>query len=114
MLVATIIVGASRELWEAARAVGYYLPADYGAEGFIHASTPRQLPAVALKHYRGRPNLVLLYVDADSVRAEIRYEGRAGGEQYPHIYGPLNLDAVIDAIEVTANADGAYTVPESR
>jgi uncharacterized protein (DUF952 family) len=111
--VATIIVGASREQWEAARAEGYYVPADYTAEGFIHASTPRQLPAVAVKHYRGRPDLVLLYVDAESVAAEIRYEGRAGGEHYPHIYGPLNVDAVIEALELKANADGTYTVPES-
>ncbi|MDB5074205.1 MAG: hypothetical protein JWO42_384 [Chloroflexi bacterium] len=111
---ATIIVGASLELWEAARIAGFYTPPDYAAEGFIHASTPRQLPAVAAKHYHGRSNLVLLYVDAAMVRAEIRYEGRAGGEQYPHIYGPLNVDAVIEAVEVTANADGSYTVPEAR
>jgi uncharacterized protein (DUF952 family) len=110
--VTSIVVGASRQLWDAAQETGQYVPADFDAEGFIHASTPQQLAAVAEKHYRGRSDLVLLYISTERVRAEIRYEGRPGGEQYPHIYGPLNVDAVVRTLELRPAADGSYIVPQ--
>jgi uncharacterized protein (DUF952 family) len=108
---ATIIVGAPRARWEAAAASGEYRPEDLECEGFIHASTPAQYPAVARKHYRDRRDLVLLLVDATKVRAEVRYEGRPGGHQYPHIYGPLNCDAVLQVIPYEPDAAGDFPLP---
>ncbi|HEY1320744.1 MAG TPA: DUF952 domain-containing protein [Streptosporangiaceae bacterium] len=87
--------------WERARRDGQYTMSTRGRtlaeEGFIHASTAEQVPLVAGAYYRGVPDLVLLVIDTERVRPELRYEQVPGQpDPYPHIYGPLNLDAVIE------------------
>src|SRR5207245_71648 len=58
-------------------------------EGFIHASTATQVPVVADAYYRDAPDLVLLVIDTERVRPELRYEQVPGQpDPYPHIYGP--------------------------
>ncbi len=65
-------------------------------DGFIHASTFDQLETTRNKHFRGQSQLLLLTIDPLKVRAEIRYEDLMGhGQLFPHIYGDLNLDAVV-------------------
>ena len=55
------------------------------------------IPLVAGAYYRGVPDLVLLVIDTERVRPELRYEQVPGQpDPYPHIYGPLNLDAVVE------------------
>jgi uncharacterized protein (DUF952 family) len=69
--------------------------------------------------FRGLPDLVLLAIDQRIVRAELRYEpaassGHAGpGDRFPHLYGALNLDAVIGVAEFPPNADGSFELPKS-
>jgi uncharacterized protein (DUF952 family) len=87
--------------WEQAQRDGQYTMSTRGRtlaeEGFIHASTAEQVPLVAGAYYRGVPDLVLLVIDAERVRPELRYEHVPGQpDPYPHIYGPLNLDAVVE------------------
>ena len=87
--------------WEQARRVGRYTTSTRGRtlaeEGFIHASTAEQVPLVADAYYRDAPDLVLLVIDTERVRPELRYEQVPGqADPYPHIYGPLNLDAVTE------------------
>ena len=95
---------ATRADWEQARRDGCYSTSTRGRtlaeEGFIHASTAAQVSRVAGAFYRGEPDLVLLVIDADLVNPEIRWEhvpGQPDPDPYPHIYGPLNLDAVLEA-----------------
>lgn len=99
------------EQWEQARREGVYRADSLAAEGFIHCSKPRQalLPANAL--FRGQTDLVLLCIDADRVRPDIRYEGVPGGEAFPHLYGPLNLDAVVKVLPFPPQPDGTFTLP---
>ena len=67
-------------------------------QGYIHASTAEQVAGVASAYYRGVPDLLLLVIDPARVIPEIRYEPVPGQDQpYPHIYGPLNTDAVVEA-----------------
>ena len=87
--------------WEQARRAGEYAMSTRGRtlaeEGFIHAATAEQVPLVAGAYYRGVPDLVLLVIDAERVRPELRYEQVPGQpDPYPHIYGPLNTDAVVE------------------
>jgi uncharacterized protein (DUF952 family) len=56
--------------------------------------------------------LVLLCIDAGRVESEIRYDGTEG-EKYPHIYGPLNVDAVVKALDFRPRNDGKFTLPEA-
>jgi uncharacterized protein (DUF952 family) len=79
-------------------------------EGFIHASTVDQVAPVANMFYRGMPGLVVLVIDADRVQPEIRYEDVPGfAEPFPHIYGPLNTDAVVEALRLKQDPDGNYS-----
>ena len=95
--------------YEAAVALGHYRPASVDEEGFIHASPAAQLTRVANKHYVHEKDVRLLYVDPRRVRSEIRWEPATGG-LYPHIYGPLNLDAVVRIRPIVAGADGKITI----
>jgi uncharacterized protein (DUF952 family) len=80
------------EAWQAAQTGGSYRGDTLETEGFIHCSEPHQVAGVAESFYKGRTGLVLLSIDPARVKSEIKYE--CG---FPHVYGPLNLDAVVDA-----------------
>ncbi|WP_139490951.1 DUF952 domain-containing protein [Brevibacillus dissolubilis] len=83
-------------------------------EGFIHCSTPAQVEAVLNKLYRGRNDILLLLLDESKVTAEIKYEQAKNGQLYPHIYGPLNLDAVVKTAAVLPDAEGNFHIdPET-
>ena len=107
-----IAIIATRASWLEAGLRGVFVTESLAGEGFIHASTPEQVVGSATKHFAGRRDLVLLCIDPARVRAEIRYEGRAGGAQYPHIYGPLNLDAVTAVLDLAADPSGVFSLPE--
>jgi uncharacterized protein (DUF952 family) len=89
-----------------------YAPELFSVEGFIHCSTPDQVVKVADARFRGQAGLVLLCIDTDLVKAEIRYENLEGGQElFPHIYGELNTDAVVQIAEFAPGADGYFTLP---
>jgi uncharacterized protein (DUF952 family) len=96
--------------WQAARD-GRYRCASLDHEGFIHCSTPEQLIEVAQRLFQGRRDLVLLVIDPDRVTAAIRSEDGGNGQSYPHIYGPLNVDAVSEVVALAADADGNFKLP---
>ncbi|MFD3645511.1 DUF952 domain-containing protein [Streptomyces cyaneofuscatus] len=99
---------AEAPLWEAARGTGTYEMSTRGRtlqeEGFIHLSLPHQLPGVARMLYgdgseggSGGHDLVVLVVDPARLTAPVRYEAmKPGGEEFPHLYGPLPVDAVVE------------------
>jgi uncharacterized protein (DUF952 family) len=92
-----------RTLWDAAREAGTYEMSTRGRTlhevGFIHTSLRHQLPAVAEALYGSGPGpgeLVVLVIDSERLSAPVRYEPPAPGMQdFPHIYGPLPVDAVV-------------------
>ncbi|MFF7447240.1 MULTISPECIES: DUF952 domain-containing protein [unclassified Streptomyces] len=89
-----------RPLWDAARAQGTYEISTLGRtlqeEGFIHCSTRSQLPGTAARFFAGVEDLVVLVIDPDRLDVPLRYEAPApGAEEFPHIYGPLPVDAVV-------------------
>ena len=104
---------ASQEDWAAARQEGAYRADSLASEGFIHASTREQVLRTAEKYYRGQPGLVLLEIEASKVNAEVRYEDLAGeGLLFPHIFGPLNLNAVAGWAVFSPQQDGSFGFPE--
>ncbi len=87
--------------WQTAQQEGAYRAESLATEGFIHCSTIAQIDWVVEKFYRGQTNLRLLYIDPDKVQSEIRYEEVVGvpvENHFPHIYGALNLDAVVRVV----------------
>ncbi len=62
--------------------------------------------------FRGQKGLVLLCIDTDKVSAEIRYENLEGGQElFPHIYGEINTDAVVQVAEFEPGINGHFTLP---
>lgn len=99
------------EEWERALAAGAYRADSLESEGFIHCSTPQQIVATALRHRAGQQGLLLLVIDSNRVGPEIRYEQAKNGEAYPHIYGPLNTDAVTAVKPFPLQPDGSFLQP---
>ncbi|GAB4001902.1 DUF952 domain-containing protein [Spirosoma daeguense] len=64
-------------------------------EGFIHLSQKQQVEQTLSRYYKNVPNLLLLHVDTDKLTHELKYEESTNNELFPHLYGPLNKDAVI-------------------
>jgi uncharacterized protein (DUF952 family) len=91
-----------RAPWDAARERGAYEMSTRGRslrdEGFVHCSTRTQLPAVAEALYGDvdPAGLVVLCIDGDRLTAPVRYEAPTPAEErYPHVYGPIPVDAVV-------------------
>jgi len=66
------------------------------SEGFIHCSYGHQLDGVIGRYYSDAPELVVLKLDIGKLTSKLVSEPSTGGEAYPHIYGPINLDAVVE------------------
>jgi uncharacterized protein (DUF952 family) len=99
------------EAW-ASRAGGSYHPEIYSVDGFVHCSMRDQVVKVADTRFRGQKGLVLLCIDTDQVTAEIRYENLEGGrELFPHIYGEINTNAVVQVAEFEPGINGHFALP---
>src|SRR5919107_3223190 len=97
-----------REEYEAGDPRADYAPAAFADEGFIHLTDGAdELAVVGNRYYRadGRP-YVALHVDLARVRAPIRYEDPR--RVYPHVYGPLNRDAIVAVVGVPRLPDGTF------
>jgi uncharacterized protein (DUF952 family) len=81
--------------WEQALKSGFYEAPSLQTEGFIHTSKEEQLSGVLERYYKDQVGLLLLHIDERRLTAPLRYElAPSVNEEFPHIYGPLNLDAV--------------------
>ncbi|AEF36446.1 MULTISPECIES: DUF952 domain-containing protein [Mycolicibacter] len=98
--------------WAAAQAAGALRPESLDSAGFVHLSTPQQVHLPANRLYRGRTDLVLLQVDPAKVASPVRWEPGVPGDPeamlFPHLYGPLPVDAVIGVTAYRPGPDGAF------
>ena len=91
----------SKEEWANAIEKGFFEVASLQLEGFIHCSQEHQVAGVLQRYYSGKTNLVKLVIDETKVINKIIYENAPSVNQnFPHIYGTLNIDAVIDVVEI--------------
>ena len=109
----------SRAEWHAAQASGQYVAPSLASEGFIHCSTAEQVVHVANAFYRGKRDLILLVLDEAAIKPEVRWEAPAGppaagisaSDLFPHIYGPLNLGAVVRVVDLVPDSAGTFSLP---
>jgi uncharacterized protein (DUF952 family) len=99
----------SREIYDAAVETGFLVRHDLVDEGFMHASPANQLTRVANKHYREIEDVVCALVAKERVLAPIKYEPATAGI-YPHIFGPLNMDAVDRVLTIKRNQEGQFDI----
>jgi uncharacterized protein (DUF952 family) len=107
--------------WQAAQAAGIYRGDTLDTQGFIHCSTIYQIEGVATSFFRGQTGLILLCIETEKVQPKVVFEHpinpdtgevEPGSQQFPHIYGPLNLDAVVQVVDFPPNPDGTFTLPK--
>jgi uncharacterized protein (DUF952 family) len=107
----------SRTAWDESQKHGYYRAESFAIEGFIHCSTLAQVLPVANNFYKGQTGLVLLEIEPTLLSAKLKWEPPSGGapppgvpagDKFPHVYGPINLDAVVKVIDLITNSAGAF------
>ena len=86
----------SNTSWQNAVQQGFYEAASLAQEGFIHTSKADQVAGVLNRYYKGETDLLLLHIDESLLTSTLQYElAPSVNEEFPHIYGPLNVDAVV-------------------
>lgn len=109
-----------RSDWLLAQQQGTLTPPSLHSEGFIHCSTEHQMVGVANKYYAGANDMLLLRIDPKLLASPLKWEPPAhidgspalpGEPFFPHIYGPINIDAVIEIIEFPSMPDGKFAAP---
>jgi uncharacterized protein (DUF952 family) len=85
--------------WEDAQDKGSYEPPSFQREGFIHCATEEQVKGVMKRHFQEHENLVKLIIDPSRLTQKLQYDRDEEQQQdFPHIYGPLNLEAVTQIV----------------
>lgn len=111
----------SNQAWGAALELGEYRASSLDGEGFIHCSTVEQVVKVANAFYHGQSDLVVLVIAPESLQSPLRFEAPIdplthqpepnNQERFPHIYGPVNLDAVVQVVAFPPLPDGSFAMP---
>lgn len=93
----------TRKAWEEALQKKQYVAASLADEGFIHCSQEAQVPGVLQRYYAGKTNLVLLTIQSDLLESPLVFEwSPSTADTFPHIYGPINTNAVIAVTDISA------------
>ena len=91
----------TKEKWQQSLEDGFYEADSLATEGFIHASKENQVAGVLKRYYHCQADLLLLHIDESKLVPVLRYElATSINEEFPHIFGRLNLDAIIKVLEL--------------
>lgn len=98
--------------WEKALKENVYIATSIAKEGFIHCSLAHQIPEVANYNFKGRQDLLILEIDVSKLNHEVRFEDLYNSnEDFPHIYGALNLNAILRIAKFPTLDDGSFEFP---
>lgn len=114
----------SQSAWDIAQQKGEYKAKSLEIEGFIHCSTSDQVLRVANQFYQGHNDLVVLVIDPQKLQSPVKWENAVhpsalteksaqieDSEQFPHVYGAINLDAVVKILPLQLDSQGVYYLP---
>jgi len=103
----------SNDEWRSAQAAGEHRPDSLKANGFVHLSMPEQVHLPANRLYAGRTDLVLLRIDPALLNAPIRWEPGVATDPdamlFPHLYGALPVNAVINVTPYLPDGQGRFS-----
>ena len=95
----------------------YYIPQSLTSDGFIHCSKAEQLEEVINRLLKNEKKLTIIKINVEKIKSEIKFEAPIESPQstiyYPHIYGPLNKDAIEKKVELTIGDDGKFHLPKN-
>ena len=80
-------------------------------DGFIHFSTYDQLSGTLHKHFAHEGELVLALCKAKDFGAELKWEPSRAGALFPHLYGLLRMDQIMQHWPLVPGTDGRYSLP---
>ncbi len=90
--------------WDTALKSGQYVAPSLALEGFIHCSKENQVTGVLERYFKGKENLVKLTIDTSRLTNRLQYDlAPSVGQEFPHVYGSINVDAVINTEELNTN-----------
>jgi len=72
-----------------------YYPFGFNEEGFIHCCFSEQFDHVITTHLKGLAEVYILTLDTSKIKADLVVEGDGHPLGFPHIYGPINMDAIV-------------------
>lgn len=103
----------SKTTWQAAEREGVFRGVGIDvADGFIHLSAAGQVVETVEKHFAGQTDLVLVSVDADALGETLKWEPSRGGALFPHVYGEISIEAVIEVVALPRSDDGTHEFPD--
>ncbi len=107
---------ATLEDWNEAIANGLYFCESLENEGFIHCSTKKQVIPTANRYFLGHDDLVLLLISEEELSPELKYESPPypTDEKFPHIYGPLEMQSIKQAVALNPDREGGFAFPDNK
>lgn len=102
------------EAWRRAITVGHLLADSLESEGFIHCSALHQVIGTANLLFGSTSGLVLVGIDAGRLDVAVAWEDLYGsGQEFPHVYGPVPVEAVVKVLDFPCGPDGTFTLPQA-
>lgn len=100
-----------RREWDEHDRAQAYLPAAFAHDGFVHCTDGADELAATANRYFGAldDELLALVIDRSRLHAPVRYEDP--GHIYPHVYGAIESDAILDVLLLRRSPDGAWVRP---
>ena len=101
-----------RSLWSEAGRDGVFRgsPVDHH-DGFIHLSTADQVAETAARHFAGQSELLLIWIDSEKLGDRVKWEPSRGGALFPHLYGGLDMAAVMRVEPLPLGSAGHHVFP---
>lgn len=87
------------EVWEKYKDEDFYEAESLRTENFIHCSFENQVEAVLKRYYKDAKKVLLLEIETDELTSELVNEPSTNNETYPHVYGRINKDAIVNVEE---------------
>jgi uncharacterized protein (DUF952 family) len=81
------------------------------ADGYIHLSTAEQLTETVDKHFAGQNDLHIAAVDLEALGDDVKWEKSRGDQLFPHLYGVLELEAILAYGPLEREPDGMVKLP---
>lgn len=83
--------------WKLAKKEGTYKGSALDqTDGYMHCSTIDQIQGTLEKFFANQTDVLLLSIDTEKIKQHLKWEkSPRSGRIFPHIYGPLPINAVI-------------------
>ncbi len=94
------------EVWEKFKDQNFYEAESLQTEGFIHCSFAGQLEGVLQRYYKDAEKVLILEIDTEKLTSKLVEEPSTNSEIYPHIYGEINCNSIVEIEKRNLNLQG--------